>query len=109
MTSTGEWEAGISLGDAALGGPTVAVLEEVILDLLAREGPADGFAIFSRLREARWGRVLRPEGALYPLLHRMVRLGRLSARWTPGAAGYPVRRYSVAESRVLTGQREDAG
>ena len=56
------------------------------LEALAGE-ERHGFAVLQRVREARGGRVEWPDGMLYPLLHRLERLGHLGSRWEITAAG----------------------
>lgn len=40
-----------------------------------------GYAIVQRVREECGGRLDWPEGMLYPVLHRLERLGQVQSRW----------------------------
>ena len=44
-------------------------------------GDSYGYAIVQRVREESGGRVEWPDAMLYPVLHRLERLGHLESRW----------------------------
>jgi DNA-binding PadR family transcriptional regulator len=52
----------------------------IVLAILA-EDDSYGYAIIKRVRELSDGRVLWTDGMLYPVLHRLERLGHVRARW----------------------------
>ena len=52
----------------------------IVLAILA-EGDSYGYAILQRVRELSSGRVTWTDGMLYPVLHRLERLGHVEARW----------------------------
>ncbi len=67
-----------------------APVAPLVLAVLA-EGENDGYAILKRVRELSGGRTEWTDGMLYPLLHRLRRLGYVTADWR--AAGGRRRRY----------------
>jgi len=52
----------------------------IVLGILA-EGESYGYAILKRINELSAGQLDWTEGLLYPLLHRLERLGFVEARW----------------------------
>ncbi len=52
----------------------------IILAILA-EGDSYGYAILQRVRELSGGQMAWTDGMLYPVLHRLERLGHVEARW----------------------------
>ena len=52
----------------------------IVLAILA-EQDSYGYAILQRVRELSGGRVEWTDGMLYPVLHRLERLGYVEARW----------------------------
>jgi PadR family transcriptional regulator PadR len=72
------------------------------LEVVAEE-ESYGYAIVQRVRERSSGRREWADGMLYPVLHRLERLGLLAARWSVTADGRP-RKYYRITSRGL-GQR----
>ncbi len=63
----------------------------LVLAILA-EGDSYGYAILKRVDELSDGRLAWTDGMLYPLLHRLQRLGYLETRWH-SAGGARRRRY----------------
>lgn len=59
---------------------TAASSTPIVLAILA-EGDSYGYAILQRVREASGGRMEWTDGMLYPVLHRLERLGHVEARW----------------------------
>jgi PadR family transcriptional regulator, regulatory protein PadR len=51
----------------------------IVLAILA-EGDSYGYAILQRVRELSGGRMQWTDGMLYPVLHRLERLGHIKAR-----------------------------
>lgn len=60
------------------------------------EAESYGYAILQRVREASGGRLEWPDGMIYPVLHRLERLGHLESRWEVGENGRPRKYYSIA-------------
>lgn len=52
----------------------------LVLAILA-EGDSYGYAILQRVRQRSGGRLEWTDGMLYPVLHRLERLGHVAARW----------------------------
>ena len=52
----------------------------LVLGILA-EGESYGYAILKRVNELSGGRITWTDGMLYPLLHRLERLGLVQAHW----------------------------
>ena len=58
----------------------------IVLAILA-EGDSYGYAILKRVRELSGGRLAWTDGMLYPVLHRLERLGHVEARWEVAESG----------------------
>lgn len=58
----------------------------IVLAMLA-EGDSYGYAILQRVREVSGGRIAWTDGMLYPVLHRLERLGLITARWQEADTG----------------------
>ena len=58
----------------------------IVLAILA-EADSYGYAILQRVREVSGGRMEWTDGMLYPVLHRLERLGHVEARWERAASG----------------------
>ena len=58
----------------------------LVLSILA-EGDSYGYAILQRVREVSGGRMEWTDGMLYPVLHRLERLGHVTARWDTADSG----------------------
>jgi DNA-binding PadR family transcriptional regulator len=52
----------------------------IVLAILAEED-SYGYAILQRVREVSGGQMAWTDGMLYPVLHRLERLGHVEARW----------------------------
>ena len=79
----------------------------IVLAILA-EGDSYGYAILKRVRELSEGRMEWTDGMLYPVLHRLERLGHVEARWEVAGSGRRRKYYRVTpEGRAqLDEQRE---
>src|SRR5688500_10266447 len=66
----------------------------IVLAILA-EGDSYGYAILKRVREASGGRMEWTDGMLYPVLHRLERLGHVEARWEVADSGRRRRYYRI--------------
>lgn len=68
----------------------------LVLGILA-EGESYGYALLKRVEELSAGRWEWTDGMLYPLLHRLERLGYVEARWGCSEEGRRRRLYRVTE------------
>jgi PadR family transcriptional regulator, regulatory protein PadR len=69
----------------------------LVLAILA-EGDSYGYAILRRVREASGGRMEWTDGMLYPVLHRLERLGHIKARWEIADTGRRRKYYTMTKS-----------
>ncbi|MEV4410784.1 PadR family transcriptional regulator [Catellatospora sp. NPDC049609] len=76
-------------------------LNPLVLDVLAAERESHGYAIGERVGERSGDRPQRAEGLLYPLLHRLERLGYVESSWRTTPAGRPRRYYRRTEQAGL--------
>jgi len=73
---------------------TAASSTRLVLAILA-EGDSYGYAILQRVREASGGCIEWTDGMLYPLLHRLERLGHVKARWKFAESGRRRKYYRI--------------
>ena len=66
----------------------------IVLAILA-EGDSYGYAILRRVRELSGGRMEWTDGMLYPVLHRLERLGHVEARWEVATNGRRRKYYRI--------------
>ena len=66
----------------------------LVLAILA-EGDSYGYAILQRVRELSGGRMEWTDGMLYPVLHRLERLGHVEARWEVAESGRRRKYYRI--------------
>jgi PadR family transcriptional regulator, regulatory protein PadR len=66
----------------------------IVLAILA-EGDSYGYAILQRVKELSGGRMEWTDGMLYPVLHRLERLGHVRARWETAESGRKRKYYSI--------------
>ena len=78
----------------------------LVLGVLA-EGDSYGYAILQRIGELSGGELDWSEGLLYPLLHRLERLGQVESRWGTAESGRRRRYYALTLSgrAALAGHR----
>jgi PadR family transcriptional regulator, regulatory protein PadR len=78
----------------------------IVLAILAEED-SYGYAILQRVRELSGGRMEWTDGMLYPVLHRLERLGYVEARWEVAESGRRRKYYRItSEGRAqLTEER----
>lgn len=69
----------------------------IVLAILAEED-SYGYAILQRVREVSGGHLAWTDGMLYPVLHRLGRLGYVDARWETAESGRRRKYYSITES-----------
>ncbi len=66
----------------------------LVLAILA-EGDSYGYAILKRVQELSGGRIEWTDGMLYPVLHRLERLGHIRARWQIADSGRRRKYYRI--------------
>ena len=66
----------------------------IVLAILV-EGDSYGYAILKRVRELSGGRMAWTDGMLYPVLHRLERLGHVGARWEAAESGRRRKYYRI--------------
>ena len=66
----------------------------MVLAILS-EADSYGYAILQRVREASAGRMEWTDGMLYPVLHRLERLGYVKARWEAADSGRRRKYYKI--------------
>lgn len=66
----------------------------IVLAILA-EGDSYGYAILKRVREVSGGRMAWTDGMLYPVLHRLERLGHIEAEWRTAETGRRRKYYRI--------------
>src|SRR5690606_10330962 len=69
----------------------------IVLAILA-ESDSYGYAILQRVRELSGGRIAWTDGMLYPVLHRLERLGHVEARWETAESGRRRKYYRITET-----------
>ena len=77
----------------------------IVLAILAEEN-SYGYAILQRVRDLSGGRMEWTDGMLYPVLHRLERLGHIEARWEVAESGRR-RKYSRITPRGLAQLAEE--
>jgi DNA-binding PadR family transcriptional regulator len=73
----------------------------IVLAILA-EADSYGYAILQRVRELSGGQLEWTDGMLYPVLHRLERLGYIQARWEVAESGRRRKYYGI----TATGQAQ---
>jgi PadR family transcriptional regulator PadR len=73
---------------------TAASSTPIVLGILA-DGDSYGYAILKRVQEASGGRLAWTDGMLYPVLHRLERLGFVKARWEAADTGRKRKYYRI--------------
>jgi DNA-binding PadR family transcriptional regulator len=69
----------------------------LVLAILA-EGESYGYALLKRVREVSSGELEWTDGMLYPLLHRLGRLGYVTTEWRTSVEGRRRRYYAITET-----------
>jgi len=80
----------------------------MVLAILA-ERDSYGYAIIQRVRELSGGRLEWTDGMLYPVLHRLERLGYVEARWETAESGRRRKYYRITSQgrdRLLDERRQ---
>jgi len=77
----------------------------LVLGILA-EGESYGYAILKRVNDLTGGRMQWSDGMLYPLLHRLERMGWASTTWGISEAGRRRKHYAITDAgRALLTER----
>jgi PadR family transcriptional regulator PadR len=78
----------------------------LVLSILA-EGESYGYAILKRVRELSAGELEWTDGMLYPLLHRLERLGHVTTEWRSPPEGRRRKYYVITDDgrRTLADQK----
>jgi DNA-binding PadR family transcriptional regulator len=69
----------------------------LVLAILA-DGESYGYAILRKVNELSAGELTWTDGMLYPLLHRLERLGYVRASWRVAASGRRRRHYAITHA-----------
>lgn len=78
----------------------------LVLGILA-DGDLYGYAILKRVGELSGGRMQWTDGMLYPLLHRLERLGHVSSSWGTSEAGRRRKHYAITPTgRAALAERQ---
>lgn len=106
--------------DPRIGKDLVAASAVPLVLAILDEGDSYGYAILKRINDLSGGELEWTDGMLYPLLHRLDRLGYVEARWDAAGGGRrrryyritPAGRGALAEHRrqweVVSGALENA-
>jgi len=78
-----------------IGKDLIAASSTPIILAILTEGDSYGYAILKRVRKLSGGRMEWTDGMLYPVLHRLERLGHVEARWEVAASGRRRKYYRV--------------
>jgi len=74
-----------------------AMATPLVLAILV-EGSSYGYAILKRVRELSAGELEWTDGMLYPLLHRLERLGYIGSEWGTSDEGRRRRNYQITDA-----------
>jgi PadR family transcriptional regulator PadR len=84
-----------------------AAATPLVLGILV-EGDLYGYAILKRVAELSGGNLQWTDGMLYPLLHRLERLGYVSSLWAMSEAGRRRKHYAITDrGRQELAERQD--
>ncbi len=78
-----------------IGKDLVAASATPLILAILSEGESYGYAILRRVAELSGGRLQWTDGMLYPVLHRLERLGQIEGRWGKSASGRKRRYYRI--------------
>ena len=79
----------------AINKDLVAASSTPIVLAILSEGDSYGYAILQRVREVSGGQLEWTDGMLYPVLHRLERLGLVEARWEHAESGRKRKYYRI--------------
>jgi PadR family transcriptional regulator PadR len=78
----------------------------LVLSILA-DGESYGYALLKRVRELSGGELEWTDGMLYPLLHRLQRLGYVTTEWRTPPEGRRRRYYAITDGgRAALGEQQ---
>jgi PadR family transcriptional regulator, regulatory protein PadR len=86
------WEVGVHIDKDLVAASSTPL----VLAILA-EGESYGYAILKRVRELSGGEFEWTDGMLYPLLHRLRRLGYVTTEWRSPPEGRRRRYYAITD------------
>ncbi|BDZ42128.1 PadR family transcriptional regulator [Paraoerskovia sediminicola] len=79
----------------------------LVLGILV-DGESYGYAILQRVNELSGGRMQWTDGMLYPLLHRLERLGHVSSSWGVSDVGRRRKHYAITPAgRAALAERQE--
>jgi PadR family transcriptional regulator PadR len=84
--------------DVRIGKDLVAASAIPLVLAILDEGESYGYAILKRIDELSGGELEWTDGMLYPLLHRLDRLGYVEARWDSPEGSRRRRYYSITDA-----------
>jgi PadR family transcriptional regulator, regulatory protein PadR len=95
-------------GPMGIGKDLVAASATPLVLAILAEGQSYGYAILKRVGELSGGRLQWTDGMLYPVLHRLERLGYVRAEWGSSETGRRRRYYRLTREgrEQLAEQRE---
>lgn len=76
----------------------VAASSTPLVLAILNEGESYGYAILKRIRELSGGEIEWTDGMLYPLLHRLQRLGYVTADWRTSPEGRRRKYYAITDA-----------
>jgi DNA-binding PadR family transcriptional regulator len=93
--------------DGRIGKDLVAASAMPLVLAILAEGQSYGYAILKRINELSGGEMEWTDGMLYPLLHRLDRMGYVEAAWESPAGGRRRRYYHITSAgrKALSEQR----
>jgi PadR family transcriptional regulator, regulatory protein PadR len=91
-----------------IGKDLVAASATPLVLAIVAEADTYGYAILKRVGELSGGRLQWTDGMLYPVLHRLERLGHIEGRWGSSETGRRRKYYHITEQGLaeLTEQRK---
>jgi PadR family transcriptional regulator, regulatory protein PadR len=91
-----------------LGKDLVAASATPLVLAILAEGDSYGYAIIKRVTELSGGHLKWTDGMLYPVLHRLERLGLVAAKWGESESGRKHKYYRITKGgrTQLASQRE---
>jgi DNA-binding PadR family transcriptional regulator len=84
--------------DVRIGKDLIAASAIPLVLSILDEGDSYGYAILKRIQELSGGELEWTDGMLYPLLHRLDRLGHVEARWDSPLGSRRRRYYRITQS-----------
>jgi DNA-binding PadR family transcriptional regulator len=81
--------------DMAINKDLIAASSTPLVLAILAEGDSYGYAILQRVRELSGGHMEWTDGMLYPVLHRLERLGHVKAQWKVAESGRRRKYYHI--------------